>query len=102
LIRSCLMLAKVWVSCVSLRMCLVYGVTPCIMRWCIVSLSHEFCRNSSFLMHILIIYVEWGGDRSTHSIPQTKYKKWGMKRWWTTLFLEPNTPLMIWYVQVWM
>ena len=52
--------------------CLVRGITPSKMRWCIMSPFLKFGGMTSFLILILTNYEEWSGDGSTHSITQTK------------------------------
>jgi hypothetical protein len=54
--------------------CLVWGITPTKMRWCIMSLFFKFVRMTTFLVLILTNYEEWGDNRSTYFIPETKQK----------------------------
>jgi hypothetical protein len=40
----------------------------------------KFGGMTPFLILVLTNYEEWGGDGSTHSIPQTNQKKQGVRR----------------------
>jgi hypothetical protein len=51
----------------------------------------KFGGMTSYLILVLTNYKEWGDDGSTHFIPQTKQKKWGVRRWWIGSFLKPNS-----------
>jgi hypothetical protein len=74
--------------------CLVWGITSYKMWWCIMGSFLKFGGMILFLILVLTNYKEWGDDGSTHSILQTKQKKWGVRRWRTSQFLNPNNLLM--------
>jgi hypothetical protein len=54
--------------------CLVWEIKPFKLKWCIIGLFLKFGGMTPFLILVLTNYKEWGGDGSTHSIPQTKQK----------------------------